>query len=58
MSAASVGWVLVLTGWVLLIGGIGTEHMPALWTALGIGAATLVLPGRGATGQCIGQFRG
>ena len=43
MSDAGTSWVLAVTGWALLVGGIGTENMPALWIAMGIGAASMVL---------------
>ena len=43
MSPAVTTWALAATGWVLLVGGIGTENMTALWIAMGIGAGSLVL---------------
>ena len=43
MSSAVTTWALVLTGGALLVGGVGTENMPALWIAMAAGAASLVL---------------
>ncbi len=62
MSAAGTGWVLALTGWVLLVGGIATENMAALWIAMGMGTVSLVLlwwlSGRAATADIVSPVSG
>ncbi len=41
MSAEGTPWALALLAWVLLIAGVATENMPALWAAMILGAAAL-----------------